>query len=327
MTCPSGCVSCNGSQLRPAPGKNVIGEFPFISNSSCGSSYKVSVFVITYLAYMCYHMTRKPISVVKAVLQNCTSTPPVHQDGVSFSSNEPQEQSCGYPPFGEYIQEVFLCQSNPCSLYPSPSDGGNSEELFALLDMSFLLAYAIAMFISGFIAERVSLRYFLSFGMLLSGIFCYLFGIAKTANIHSMWFFVFVQIMAGVFQTTGWPGVVAVGGRWFGKSKRGLIFGIWNSHTSIGNVLGTVLPASYILTDWSMAFIVPGMIMGVMGFLVFLFLVDSPDIVGCAVTERQETSARVTTDYQQIGHQEDSDGSYTDDTNIVIGQQVSWRRG
>jgi sugar phosphate permease len=25
---------------------------------------------------------------------------------------------------------------------------------------------------------------------------------------------------------------------WFGKKKRGLIFGLWNSHTSIGNILG-----------------------------------------------------------------------------------------
>lgn len=46
------------------------------------------------------------------------------------------------------------------------------------------------------------------------------------------------QAAAGVAQTTGWPGVVTVVGKWFGKGKRGLIFGIWNSHTSIGNILG-----------------------------------------------------------------------------------------
>lgn len=210
-------------------------------------------------------------------------------------------------------------------MFPFLSDGPNSEDLFAALDLSFLLAYAVAMFISGLIAERMSLRYFLSLGMILSGFFCYLFGVAKTADIHSIWYFVFVQLMAGVFQTTGWPGVVAVVGRWFGKGKRGLIFGIWNSHTSIGNVLGTLLPTYYLATDWSRSFIVPGMIMGVMGFLVYLLLVDSPEIVGCQ--ERPVVPSRRSTEYSRVEQQGagDSDGSEADDAPIVIGQHVSRR--
>ena len=28
---------------------------------------------------------------------------------------------------------------------------------------------------------------------------------------------------------------------WFGKGKKGLLFGIWNSHTSVGNILGGIL--------------------------------------------------------------------------------------
>lgn len=47
---------------------------------------------------------------------------------------------------------------------------------------------------SGFIAERANLRYFLSFGMLASGISSYLFGIAKSYNIHNLWYFIFVQV-------------------------------------------------------------------------------------------------------------------------------------
>lgn len=140
------------------------------------------------------------------------------------------------------------------------------------------------MFASGFIAERVSLRYFLTFGMLLSAIFTYLFGLAKVYDIHSFWYFVFVQAMAGMFQTTGWPGVVTIVGRWFGKSKRGLIFGIWNSHTSIGNILGSLVAGHYVETDWSMSFIMPAFVMGIVAFVLFLFLVDSPEIVGCHVS-------------------------------------------
>lgn len=222
--------------------------------------FKCSVLTFTYLAYMCYHMTRKPISVVKSVLhRNCTGVqlPPEFR----MHNDDPPNDStwCDYPPF----------------------DGPDSSALLGSLDSAFLFSYAIAMFFSGFIAERVSLRYFLALGMLFSGIFCYLFGVAKVYDIHSMWYFVFVQAMAGMFQTTGWPGVVTIVGRWFGKSKRGLIFGIWNSHTSIGNILGSLIAAHYVEKDWAMSFIVPGFLMGVFGFVMFLFLVDRPDIVDC----------------------------------------------
>lgn len=148
------------------------------------------------------------------------------------------------------------------------------------------------MFASGFVAERVSLRYFLAFGMLFSAIFTYAFGLAKVYNIHSMWYFIFVQALAGICQTTGWPGVVTVVGRWFGRSKRGLIFGIWNSHTSLGNIMGTLIAAHYVESDWANSFMVPALAMGIVGFIMFLFLVDSPDIVGC---QEQEAISSVST--------------------------------
>ncbi|XP_016990768.2 glucose-6-phosphate exchanger SLC37A2 [Drosophila rhopaloa] len=210
--------------------------------------YKMSVILLTFLAYACYHMCRKPISVVKSVLQGNCST------ALSASGHD-----CGYAPF----------------------DVPDATKLFGMLDSAFLFSYAIAMFGSGFIAERVSLRYFLSMGMILTGVFTYMFGIARTSNIHSFWYFVLVQVLAGIFQTTGWPGVVTLVGRWFGRSKRGLIFGIWNSHTSIGNILGTLIAAHYVESDWALSFVVPGIIIGAVGFLLFLFLVDQPEIVGC----------------------------------------------
>lgn len=156
------------------------------------------------------------------------------------------------------------------------------------------------MFGSGFVAERVSLRYFLTLGMLFSAIFTYAFGMAKIYDIHSMWYFVIVQAIAGIFQTTGWPGVVTVVGRWFGKSKRGLIFGIWNSHTSIGNIIGTVIAGRYVETDWSMSFIMPAFIMGIFAFILFLFLVDSPEIVGCQESRSGSKRNSLSQNYRSI---------------------------
>jgi MFS transporter, OPA family, solute carrier family 37 (glycerol-3-phosphate transporter), member 1/2 len=201
-------------------------------------------------------------------------------------------------------------------------DGPDASALLGFLDSSFLVCYAIAMFFSGMIAERVSLRYFLSLGMLSSGFFCYAFGYAKTNDIHSMFYFVIVQGLAGIFQTTGWPGVVTVVSRWCGKSKRGLIFGIWNSHTSIGNMLGTYIAAHFVDSDWSMSFIVPGFIMGVVGFIVFLFLVDSPDLVGMQ-HEVTASNPETSTNYRRIDDSDESDAEQDALVRAESGEQVS----
>lgn len=239
--------------------------------------FKLSVLMLTYLSYVCYHMTRKPLAVVKSVLhRNCSDPQGSVTETIHFGTDD---NSCNYAPF----------------------DGPDANALLGFLDSSFLICYAIAMFFSGFIAERVSLRYFLSLGMLFSGFFCYAFGYAKVKDVHSLTYFMILQGLAGIFQTTGWPGVVTIVSRWCGKSKRGLIFGIWNSHTSIGNMLGTYIAAHYVDSDWSMSFIVPGFIMGIMGFINFMFLIDSPELVGM---QHEVTSNNPETTYRRI---DDSD--------------------
>ena len=86
-----------------------------------------------------------------------------------------------------------------------------------------------------------------------------------------------VQVVTGMFQATGWPGVVSVMANWFGKGRRsawtlgtsdrispetvssqsrsafviilfarGLIMGFWNSHTSLGNILGSLIAGAFV---------------------------------------------------------------------------------
>lgn len=189
---------------------------------------------------MTFHLSRKPISVVKNVLhQNCTN--------------------CSWAPF----------------------DQSNYSELLGSLDYAFLFAYAIGMFISGHLAERLNLRYFLSGGMLLSGLFTALFGLARYWEIHSLPYFIVVQILGGVVQSSGWPSVVTCVANWNGKGNRGFVMGIWNSHTSVGNILGSLISGAFVHDNWGLSFIIPGAIIAVMGILTFIFLVPRPEDVGC----------------------------------------------
>jgi OPA family glycerol-3-phosphate transporter-like MFS transporter 1/2 len=148
-------------------------------------------------------------------------------------------------------------------------------------DVAFLAAYSVGMFFSGHIGDSMDLRVFLTYGMVGSGLFVCAFGFGQAWEQHSMAYFIFVQIAAGVFQSTGWPSVVSVMGNWFGKSKRGLIMGVWNAHTSIGNILGSLLASAMLKTgDWGNAFVINGVLTIACGWLVYMFLVVAPEDAG-----------------------------------------------
>ncbi|XP_072210998.1 glucose-6-phosphate exchanger SLC37A2 isoform X1 [Excalfactoria chinensis] len=227
------------------------------------SRYRGLTLVLTFLSYTSYHLSRKPISIVKSQLHlNCSAL------GTNPHNDSNSTTWCSWAPF----------------------DQDNYKELFGALDNAFLVAYAIGMFISGIFGERLPLRYYLSVGMLLSGIFTALFGFGYFWNIHVLWYFIIVQVCNGLAQTTGWPSVVACVGNWFGKGKRGLIMGIWNSHTSVGNILGSLIAGAWVSSQWGLSFIVPGIIIAVVGIVCFFFLVEHPEDVGCSPPLQHDAS-------------------------------------
>uniref|UniRef100_A0A673IFI5 Solute carrier family 37 member 1 n=1 Tax=Sinocyclocheilus rhinocerous TaxID=307959 RepID=A0A673IFI5_9TELE len=126
----------------------------------------------------------------------------------------------------------------------------------------------------GIIGERLPIRLYLTVGMLTSGLFTCLFGLGYVYDIHCLGFYIFVQVANGLVQTTGWPSVVTCIGNWFGKGRRGLIMGLWNSHTSVGNILGSLIAGYYVSSNWGLSFIVPGVIIAAMGVICFLFLIE-----------------------------------------------------
>uniref|UniRef100_A0A8C7E958 Glucose-6-phosphate exchanger SLC37A2 n=1 Tax=Nothoprocta perdicaria TaxID=30464 RepID=A0A8C7E958_NOTPE len=223
--------------------------------------YRGLTLLLTFLCYTSYHLSRKPISIVKVPGRGDTlGTPRGHPGG------HPGE-SLGTP-----------CRDPRDTLgttWGHPGENGdNYKELFGALDNAFLVAYAVGMFVSGIFGERLPLRYYLSSGMLLSGLFTALFGLGYFWNIHVLWYFIIIQICNGLVQTTGWPAVVACVGNWFGKGKRGLIMGIWNSHTSVGNILGSLIAGAWVSSAWGLSFVVPGVIIASVGLICFFFLVE-----------------------------------------------------
>ncbi|XP_036024256.1 glucose-6-phosphate exchanger SLC37A1 isoform X2 [Onychomys torridus] len=244
----------------------------FIIAFSRDQWYRAFIFMLTFLLYASFHLSRKPISIVKGELhKQCAAgdEPEPRFSGPSSSSRHgpthwllDNETDCGWAPF----------------------DKNNYQQLLGALDYSFLCAYAIGMYLSGIIGERLPIRYYLTFGMLASGAFTALFGVGYFYNIHSLGFYVMTQIINGLVQTTGWPSVVTCLSNWFGKGRRGLIMGIWNSHTSVGNILGSLIAGYWVSTCWGLSFIVPGAIVAAMGIVCFLFLIEHPKDIKCSST-------------------------------------------
>uniref|UniRef100_A0A8C7ZU96 Solute carrier family 37 member 2 n=1 Tax=Oryzias sinensis TaxID=183150 RepID=A0A8C7ZU96_9TELE len=198
---------------------------------------------------------------------------------------------------GSWITPSWLltpsaCLSGWCHLL------SHSQLVFSSLLACFILNQMNSCVFSGIFGERLPLRYYLSFGMVASGFFTCLFGLGFYWNIHSLGYYAFVQVMNGLVQTTGWPSVVACVGNWFGKGKRGFIMGVWNSHTSVGNILGSLIAGAFVSSAWGMSFIVPGLIITSTGILCFFFLVEKPDDVNCSPPQHHEKSCSICRDIQ-----------------------------
>jgi len=223
-----------------------------LSDHSRTQVYKTLTFILTFMAYMLYHANRKVVSVVKTVWnQNCTE---VFPNDTSHNSTT----WCDWAPF----------------------DGPHSSELIGSMDTAFLASYALTMFLCGYVAERSNLRIFLGAGMFLSGLFNLLVGAGYWFGIHSYAYYMAMNVLAGASQSSGWPAVVPFMGRWFGQAKRGGIMGVWNCHTSLGNIVGSLVAGAFVQTDWGLSFGVLAMVMMAGGVLVWLMAVPHPACVG-----------------------------------------------
>lgn len=259
-------------------------------------TYRYSVLFITFIAYASYHASRKPNSIVKSVLD-----PDSTSDNLPYGISDHSQSWL--------LNMIFVKHPTNSSrkAYSSsegwaPFNGKDGTALLGEIDVAFLSVYALGMYFAGHLGDRVDLRVFLTVGMVGSGLFVALFGMGYFWNIHNFYYYLFTQMVAGMFQATGWPSVVAVVGNWFGKRKRGLIMGIWNAHTSVGNICGSLIAAGVLQYGWGWSFILPGALIASVGIIVFLFLVVTPEDIGLLSTyDPSRKKKQVVTEDVEVG--------------------------
>lgn len=298
---------------RPPPG---LTFFPTLCPPHKTLSFhRFLVLILTFFAYAAFHASRKPPSIVKSVLD-----PEIQTFNGTVNSTVAGSES---GPF-QFNQGLI---GNATGW--SPFNGSRGAHRLGELDLSFLLAYAIGMYFAGHIADSFDLRAFLTIGMLGSGLLVIAFGLGYFLDVHSFTFFVIVQVLCGFFQSIGWPCVVAVVGNWFGKAKRGLIMGVWASHTSVGNIIGSVVASSVLGFGWGWSFVLPGISIILVAVLIYLFLVENPENIGFELMEKEiemdvEGVALVTSEKDDLEEPE-LVASENEESSVAIGFLEAWK--
>ncbi|KAL9237145.1 hypothetical protein vseg_011731 [Gypsophila vaccaria] len=282
----------------------------FIENSRKKSlsyqTYQVIALVVTFMSYTTYHVTRKTTSIVKSALDPLSPT------------------SVGYHLMSRGNDTVLGGAGNGAGGW-APFNGTDGTTLLGYLDVSFLAMYAAGMFFSGHIGDRMNLRVFLTVGMIGTGLFTALFGFGYWFGIHNFYYYLIVQMLAGVVQSTGWPSVVAVVGNWFGKGGRGLIMGVWNAHTSVGNIVGSLMASSLLKYGWGWSMFVPGIVIGFAGLVVFLFLPVSPLSCGMHMGEDDTNSPKKEALEEPFVPYSGSEDGLSDVAQGAVGFLEAWR--
>ncbi|PQM40826.1 putative glycerol-3-phosphate transporter 4 [Prunus yedoensis var. nudiflora] len=162
------------------------------------STYRYVILLVTFIAYACYHASRKPSSIVKSVLY------PDPNKGTGLGLD---------PLFGRvFVKEEFGGNGNYRLIEKgwAPFNGTDGTSKLGEIDLAFLACYSLGMYAAGHLGDTLDLRLFLTVGMIGSGIFVALFGMGYFWNVHVFGFYLGMQMVAGLFQATGWPSVVAV---------------------------------------------------------------------------------------------------------------------
>uniref|UniRef100_A0A3Q0RS32 Sugar phosphate exchanger 3 n=1 Tax=Amphilophus citrinellus TaxID=61819 RepID=A0A3Q0RS32_AMPCI len=229
--------------------------------------HHAAVFLLTFFSYVLLHASRKTFSNVKVSISAQWTPSIINDSSPSFSP-------------GETWQDNRLFE-----------DEKQATLFLGVLDSIFLFSYAVGLYLSGVIGDRVNLRYVLCFGLCGSAAVEFVFGtVTEWLHIYNIYLYVGLWVLNGLLQSAVWPCVVAVMGNWFGKAGRGFVFGLWSACASVGNILGAFLASSVLKYGYEYAFLVTSVVQFAGGVVVFFGLLTSPKETGLSPVETDTDS-------------------------------------
>jgi len=120
--------------------------------------------------------------------------------------------------------------------------------------LAFTVAYAIGLYVNGWLGDRINLKKLLMIGTLTVVLGLSLFGTLEGfIGIEKIGFDMIVFGFNGLGQSVGYPACISIINNWFGSKKTGLVFGLWGMHINVGNILGQQIGRFVINNNWHWA--------------------------------------------------------------------------
>ncbi|MCL2888643.1 MAG: MFS transporter [Elusimicrobia bacterium] len=160
-------------------------------------------------------------------------------------------------------------------------------------------AYGVGKFISGMLADRCNLRFFMATGLFLSSVINLFFGF-----IHTFWIMAFFWGASNAAQSMGFPPVSRGLVTWFSSKERATKWTLWSSAHTVGTAGVAILAGALLLLvnakftlfghqivmadyiSWRSVFYVPG----ILGILTSLYLmkalIDKPECCGLPAVDK-----------------------------------------
>lgn len=145
-----------------------------------------------------------------------------------------------------------------------------------LLGSILYITYGVSKFASGILSDRSNARYFMAFGLILTGVCNILFGLSS-----SLIFLALFWGLNGWFQGFGWPPCARFLTHWYSQNERGSWWSSWNVSHNIGAfIIPWVIGATLYYFDWRTAMYIPGILCIFGGLFLINRLRDTPQSLG-----------------------------------------------
>ncbi len=187
-----------------------------------------------------------------------------------------------YSMFVGYAFYYFTRKSFTFAMPALMQDLGLDKSDLGILGSIMAITYGLSKFANGILGDRSNPRFFMSVGLIMTGVFNILFGFSS-----SLIMFAVFWGLNGWFQGFGWPGCARLLTHWYSHSERGRWWSFWNTSHNIG---GAVIPLFIGFCaqawGWRSAMIVTGAFCIMIGFYLINRLRDTPQSLGLPPVER-----------------------------------------
>ena len=187
--------------------------------------------------------------------------------------------------FGMYIGYAifYLTRKSFTFVMPAMAESlGFTKAQLGILGSILYITYGASKFFSGILADKSNSRYFMGFGLILTGVFNIFFG-----YFTSIFMLALLWGLNGFFQGWGWPPCARLLMHWYSQSERGRWWAACSTSHNVGGALIPVLATQIaFLYGWRQAMIIPGIIAIIGGLFLILCLRDTPQSLGLPRVEQ-----------------------------------------